>query len=303
MMVSIFTLLFAGGIKAQERRLPSLEGFYDGIHHWNLEHKTRQYKRYGKEQVYEIAANLMAYQNADGGWPKNIDWLAVLNPDSVYNSLKESYKRSTLDNRNTFPQIEYLADAYCLYQDMIYRDAALKGLLFLLNTQKTNGGWRGWDVDAITFNDDVTTGALELFRNIVQGDKSFIWLDAHTRKRIEQAFDKGVKLVLACQILQNGVRSGWAQQYDNETLVPVGARTFELPGITANETSEILLFLMGIEHPSQQVAEAVHCGMKWLDKAQLKGIKLLRRPLPEDKIILLSGKHSNPRLHSISGFL
>jgi hypothetical protein len=87
---------------------PSLDGFSDGIHHWNLEHRERTYQRFTPDQVHEIASNLMAYQNKDGGWPKNIDWLGVLNTDSVYQKLKESYKRSTLDNRNTFPQIEYL---------------------------------------------------------------------------------------------------------------------------------------------------------------------------------------------------
>ena len=30
------------------------------------------------------------------------------------------------------------------------------------NSEKKNGGWRGWDVDAITFNDEVTTGVLRL---------------------------------------------------------------------------------------------------------------------------------------------
>ena len=96
---------------------PPLDAFKDGIHHWNLEHKERNYVRYEPPQYREIADNFIAYQNEDGGWPKNIDWLGVLNTDSVYAALKESYKRSTLDNRNTFPQIEYLADVYCLTKD------------------------------------------------------------------------------------------------------------------------------------------------------------------------------------------
>ena len=82
---------------------PSLDGFRDGIHHWNLEHKERSYQRYSPEQYVEIADNFIAYQNEDGGWPKNIDWLAKLPTDSVKAALKESYRRSTMDNRNTFP--------------------------------------------------------------------------------------------------------------------------------------------------------------------------------------------------------
>ena len=71
---------------------PSLEGFMDGIHHWNLEHKERNYKRLEPTQYREIANNLLAYQNTDGGWPKNIDWLGILPADSVKQALKERYR-------------------------------------------------------------------------------------------------------------------------------------------------------------------------------------------------------------------
>ncbi|WP_239063477.1 pectate lyase [Bacteroides sp. 51] len=264
---------------------PSLNAFNDAIHHWNLEHKERNYARYEPTQYREIADNFIAYQNEDGGWPKNLDWLAVLNTDSVYAALKESYKKSTLDNRNTFPQIEYLADVYRITKEPRYKDAVLKGMGYLLDTQKSNGGWRGWDVDAITFNDDVTTGALELFRNILQGDESFSWLDAATLQRIKAGYEKGLQMVLDCQVVQDGVKTAWAQQHDNETLVPVKARTYELPGITANESCEVISFLMGIENPSPEVVESVKSAVAWLEKVQIKGLRVERVTLPEDQII------------------
>jgi len=280
----VFALLF-GVTNYCVSQTPSLNSFNDAIHHWNLEHKERNYERYSPQQYIEIADNFIAYQNQDGGWPKNIDWLAILNTDSVYSSLKESYKRSTLDNRNTFPQIEYLSDVYRLSGEDRFKNSVLKGLQYLLDTQKNNGGWRGWDVDAVTFNDDVTTGALELFRNIVQGDESFTWLDTEYKEQIRQGFEKGIRLVLDCQIIQNGVKTAWAQQHDNETLIPVKARTFELPGITANESCEIILLLMGIENPSQDIIESVKCAVDWLQKVQVKGIRVQRIPLSEDQII------------------
>lgn len=43
-----------------------------------------------------------------------MDWAGVLNIDSIKAGLKDEQKRSTLDNRNTFSQIEYLADVYTL---------------------------------------------------------------------------------------------------------------------------------------------------------------------------------------------
>lgn len=280
-----FILLVGLSYCSQPKKAPSLDRFEDGIHHWNLEHKDRNYERYTPEQYIEIADNLIAYQNEDGGWPKNIDWLGILNTDSVYSALKESYKRSTLDNRNTFPQIEYLADVYAISGEQRFKDATLKGLDYLFNTQKTNGGWRGWDVDAITFNDDVTTGALELFRNIVQGDESFAWLDAEYKAKIKERLDKGIQMILDCQVVQDGVKTAWGQQHDNETLLPVQARSYEHAGITARESCEILFLLMGIENPSPEIIEAVKNAITWLEKVQIKGMKVERVPLAEDQII------------------
>jgi len=192
-----------------KQEAPSLDGFKDGIHHWNLEHKERNYQRYTADDFEAIADNLLAYQNPDGGWPKNVDWLAILPTDSVKNALKEKYKRSTLDNRNTFPQIIYLADVYRRTKTEKYKTGVLKGLYHLLDTQKANGGWRGWDVDAITFNDEVTTGALELFLIIKQGDRRFEWLSKEDRERIEEALQRGIELILKCQVIQDGVKTAW----------------------------------------------------------------------------------------------
>jgi PelA/Pel-15E family pectate lyase len=225
----------------------SISAFSDGIHHWNLEHKNRNYERYSESQFIQIAENLIAYQNANGGWMKNMDWLAVINIDSVVKSLSDRYRQSTLDNRNTFTQIKYLAEVYTITGDKKFKNSATRGIEYILRTQKKNGGWRGWDVDAITFNDDVSTGAIELLRDIVQRDKNFLWIKGNFRSRITKAYKKGINLILKCQIEQNGIKTAWAQQHDNQTLQPVGARTFELPGITANESAEICHLLMELK--------------------------------------------------------
>lgn len=272
-------------VGASAQHTVSTARFNDGIHHWNLVHEHRDYPRYTEAQYENIADNLIAYQNPDGGWMKNIDWLGILDTDSVKRTLSESHLRSTLDNRNTFPQIEYLADVYLATKKEKYKEAALKGLEYLLTIQKDNGGWRGWDVDAITYNDDVTTGALELFRNILQGDTSFSWLDDALLNRIRKGYEKGISLTLRCQIVQDGVKAAWAQQYDNVTLEPVKARMFELPGISADESCGVILLLMGIDNPSKEVIDAVKGAVAWLERVKIKGIRVERIPLPEDKII------------------
>ena len=275
------------------QQVPSITMLQDGIHHWNLLHPNRTYMRYADTDYKNIADNLIAYQNSDGGWLKNVDWLGALNVDSVKSTLSNFEKQSTLDNRNTFSQIEYLADTYVLTNEDKYRFAVEKGLDYLLRTQKTNGGWRGWDVDAITFNDDVTTGALELCRNILQGDNSFLWLSKTYLDRIKVAYSRGIDLILKTQYVQNGVKTVWAQQYDNVTLEPVKARSFELPGLTAWESSNIVLLLMGIDNPSEEVIQAVHDAVKWFKKSAIKGIRIQQIALDKDKIIYQEYPYDN----------
>lgn len=279
----LMSLLLGVGSYAMSQTVPSMSALHDGIHHWNLEHKERNYKRYSPEQYTKIADNFVAYQNEDGGWPKNIDWMAELPADSVLNTLSDYHRRSTLDNRNTYSQIEYLAQVYTLTKATKYKNAVLDGLEYLLKTQKKNGGWRGWDVDAITFNDEVTTGVLRLFLHINEGDLNFSWLDDTMRKRICQAFNKGIDMILRAQYVQNGVKTVWGQQHDNNTLLPTNARTFELASLTAGESCDVVRLLMEIPHPSDEVVESVKAAMAWFERVAITGMRVEKVAIPEDK--------------------
>lgn len=281
----LMCLLMGASSYTLAQTFPATEAFSDGIHHWNLDHSERNYKRYPAEQYVKIADNLVAYQNEDGGWPKNIDWMAELPADSVVNSLSERYRQSTLDNRNTYSQIEYLAEVYTLTKKPVYKKAVLDGLEYLLKTQKKNGGWRGWDVDAITFNDEVTTGVLRLFLHINEGDLNFTWLDDTMCKRIYQAFNRGIDMILRTQYVQNGVKTVWGQQHDNQTLLPTGARTFELASLTAGESCDVVRLLMEIPHPSDEVIEAVKSAMTWFDKVAITGIRVEKVSIPANQIV------------------
>ena len=41
----LMSLLLGVGSYAMSQTVPSMSAFHDGIHHWNLEHKERNYKR------------------------------------------------------------------------------------------------------------------------------------------------------------------------------------------------------------------------------------------------------------------
>ena len=87
-------------VSAVAQQPVSADRFADAVNHWNKEHGAQSYERYKPDQFREIADNIVAYQNADGGWPKNLDMLARLDPDSVKAALKPRHRLSTLDNAN-----------------------------------------------------------------------------------------------------------------------------------------------------------------------------------------------------------
>ena len=82
---------------AQTQPEVSSKRFADAVSHWNKEHGKQTYERYTPDQFRGIADNIVAYQNADGGWPKNLDMMAKLDPDSVKASSRATgFRRSTM---------------------------------------------------------------------------------------------------------------------------------------------------------------------------------------------------------------
>lgn len=282
----ILPVIFWGCKEKPKEPLPelSLRGFRDGIHHWNLEHPERTYRRYEPQQVRGIAANILALQNPDGGWPKNIDIQAILNTDSLKATLTGRKGESTLDNDNVFPQIEYLAEVYNLTEEEPYRQAAERGIRYILDTQYERGGWRGWDADAITYNDDVTTNAMELMYRVGNYDIPYTWISQEIAQAAKEAFRRALDVTLRCQIEINGVKTAWCQQHDPQTLEPVGARAYELPGITAHESAAIVLFLMSLPDPEEPVIQAVQSAVAWFRKSALKGIRIEKIEIDPDSI-------------------
>jgi PelA/Pel-15E family pectate lyase len=260
-----------------------LGGFYDIIRHARYENPVENDSVYKPEQVLEIAENILLYQNQDGGWAKNVDLLRVLS-DEEKKTLHENLGkngRSTLDNRNIYPQITYLSHLYVLTEKKIYRDAVLRGIEYILQEQRPSGGWRGWDVDAVTFNDDVMAGTLTLLKAITEHRKPYYWIPESVRKRAESAVARGVECILKCQIKREGQLTAWGQQHDHETFESVGARKYEFPCITAEESVGVVEFLMSIENPSDRIIEAIESAVRWLDHVRIEGIRIDTVPLNE----------------------
>jgi len=282
-LASLF--LYCSSGNCQVENFPSIVKFEDCIHHWNLLHENKNYSRYTVSEYMAIADNIVDYQNNDGGWPKNIDWLAKINSDSLKTTLSDRERESTLDNNNTFPQIEYLSEVAFITKIEKYQISAQKGINYILQKQNESGGWRGWDTDAITFNDQIMTGVMTLFFDIDQNKKIYSWLNEDQKSEIKAALDKAISVTLKCQIVVNGEKTAWCQQHDHKTLKPIKARSFELPSITARESCDVLEFLMKIENPDDSIKAAINSGIKWLMKSALKGIRIEKIKLEPDKVI------------------
>jgi PelA/Pel-15E family pectate lyase len=252
-----------------------LSKFDDDIRHWaEGEGFHKIYDRYEPSEIVGIADNIIGLQNADGGWPKNVDWLAKIDRDTILKSLSSLEKRSTCDNRNTYSQIEYLSKVFTQTRIDRFRVSADRGISFLLATQHKSGGWRGADVDAITFNDDLMSGVMNLFLDMQEGMLHYSWMTHERRASIIVALDKAISATLRCQIVVNGKRTGWCQQHDHITFAPAKARSYELPSLAALETSSVVEFLMRLKHPSTAVQAAIKGAITWLRDARLMGIRL-----------------------------
>jgi PelA/Pel-15E family pectate lyase len=74
--------------------------------------------------------------------------------------------------------------------------------------------------------------------------------------------------------------TGWCQQHDVSTLAPAKARTYEHPSTSGRETVGIVRYLMSIEKPDKATIAAIEGAVAWLEKVQIRGLRVERRPDP-----------------------
>jgi PelA/Pel-15E family pectate lyase len=191
---------------------------------------------------------------------------------------------STIDNSATYTQLAFLARVYSVRKLDRHKEAFLRGVDYLLKAQYESGGWpqyyplRKGYYTHITFNDEAMIGVMELLRDISGKKAEYTFVDAERRARAQKAMQKGIELILKTQVVVDGKRTVWGQQYDESTLAPAWARKFEPPCLTAGESVGIVRFLMQIDRPSQQVVDAVESATAWFKKSELKGIKWTEEP-------------------------
>lgn len=258
---------------------------------------------YAGDAALRIARNIVSYQVPDGGWSKNIDMTAGPRaPGDLYDA--DNLNRfpdaadfdkpldpnwhyiATLDNDATWAQINFLARVTTALL-AAHRDAAAapfrasveRGVDYLLHAQYPNGGWpQVWPLeggyhDAITVNDDAMLHAIEILHDVATSSADFGFLPAQLARRASAAAQRGVDCLLQLQIVEHGVKTGWAQQYDALTLQPTSARNYEMAALCSDESFPIVEFLMNLPDPSPAEVAAVHAAAAWFTKVEIHGYR------------------------------
>lgn len=293
-LVWLASILLLGAPFASGAEPIDTSGFRDATHHWRRINEPERVMQplpdqpsYRPDQLREIAANVLLFQRANGGWPKDYDMLAILTPAQI-KAVRDSHDRTdtTFDNHTTHTQVEYLARAFVRLGDPACRAACERGLDFMLGAQYPNGGFpQRWPnikgiAGHITFNDGVMIGILGVLRAAAEGEPHFAWLDGARRERARRAVERGTDCLLRTQIRVGGRPTGWGQQHDATTLETTGARTFELACTSPADTTEIVRFLMRSRDPAPEVVAAVDAAVAWLRAVKLTGIRVERVAAP-----------------------
>lgn len=269
-----------GAMQANARPLP-IDGFADCIHHWQNSHHTKDYARLSPSDTVGIAENILLYQRDNGGWRENEDPLRILPDDEKKQIFADRAKLDTsLDNRNGWPQVEYLAGAYNRTGDERYRAACLRGLEFIFAAQHPSGGFpHSYPSQEdyrphLTFADDVLPDILRTLRKIAGGGEPFGFVEKSLRVRAAEAVRRGDACILKLQVRVNGELTVWAGQYHYQTLAPTKARAFELPSLVSRESVAVTRYLMSIDEPSPEIVRAVETAIAWFERVKIRGLRL-----------------------------
>jgi PelA/Pel-15E family pectate lyase len=277
--------------------IPDIEPFWDSAHHWRDVGNTTAATpakptnkvisprpglgSHRPEHYDQIAANILLFQNKNGGWAKNYDMYATYD-DAGKKQIRDNIDKAptTFDNEATHTQVAYLAKVYTLSPKPGYRAAVERGLRFILSAQLESGGFpQNWPAPAafhacITYNDRVMVGILTLLRDAGDRANGFSWLDDDLAARCRAAAARGLACILATQYTdKHGTLQAWGQQHDPQTLQPALGRKYELPSLCAQDTAEILAYLMTYENPVPEVSRSIRAAARWLQTVAIKNTR------------------------------
>jgi PelA/Pel-15E family pectate lyase len=247
---------------------------------WGAEVLRQKPDWYASREAKALADNVIQYQAADGGWPKNTD-LGVPPPSADARAgAGADVTLSTIDNNGTTMPMQFLALVADATGGARYREPFFRGFDYLLAAQYPNGGWpqffplRQGYYTHITFNDNAMVNVLTVLRDAAAGKAPYVFVDDTRRAKARAAVSRGIEIILKTQVKQNGRLTAWCAQHDEKTLAPAWARAYEPPSLSGSESVGIVRFLMEIEKPAPEIVAAIEGAVAWLTSVAIPGLRL-----------------------------
>lgn len=264
---------------------------------------------YASDEAKLVAENVLLTQKAIGGWEKNKPYHHPMDASTKAAYLKSKDKiGATFDNDATITELRFLAKVYAITKDIRYKKAFDRGVDYILEAQYDNGGWpqfypvRKGSVaysGHITFNDDAMVNIMKFVKELVTDDTSYKSLKISKEKKdsLQEAYDKGIECILKTQIIVKGEPTAWCAQHDSVSLAPAKARSYELPSFSGSESVGIVLMLMDIENPSDEVKASINGAVKWFEEHSVGRLRVDSQTMPDgskDRIVV---EDENASLH------
>lgn len=238
-------------------------------------------------EAIRITENVLLYQRACGGWPKNINMQLVLTDTEKAAILVDKPKNTeaTIDNGACTYELLYLSKVYKAITDATLKSrietAFMNGIKYYMSAQYSNGGWpqffplKSGYYTHITYNDNAMYNVLENLRHVYQKDTyySIIAPDSIVNKA-KAAFDKGIQCIMKTQYTQKMKLTTWCAQHDEKTLLPAQARAYELPSLSGAESANLIKMLASLQNPTKEIKRAIYSGVYWYNKVRIKGQRL-----------------------------
>ncbi len=222
-----------------------------------------------------VADLIVALQNEDGGFQVLPDNYEMSQKETGLGSMKDV---SSVYNGATTSELKYLAKYITANkpEDSKYQDAFVKGIKYLLTTQRDNGGWSMNPGSGSGFNDNIEVGnkamteVLTLLSDIaILNNQDYVFArKAMNVDEIKSAVEKGNDFIVKSQISNNNKKSGWATQYDKSGSVTMG-HTYERESVSSYTTKDVIDYLMTIHNPSQDIKDAVESAYSWLKDVKI----------------------------------
>lgn len=222
-----------------------------------------------------VADLIVALQNEDGGFQVLPDNYEMSQKETGLGSMKDV---SSVYNGATTAELKYLAKYITANkpEDSKYQDAFVKGIKYLLTTQRDNGGWSMNSGSESGFNANIEVGnkamteVLTLLSDIaILNNQDYVFArKAMNVDEIKSAVEKGNDFIVKSQISNNNKKSGWATQYDKSGNVTMG-HTYERESVSSYTTKDVIDYLMTIHNPSQDIKDAVESAYSWLKDVKI----------------------------------